>query len=102
MLPDPPSFVIENIWHENAKNVYHARYMIQRHYNGETYQMQIDSHHRFAKGWDVSAIEMLHSCDAGEYSVLTSYPQGFEQADPKNGYSQITLQVGLVNAMRWY
>ena len=24
-LPDPPSILVENIWHEKAQNVYHAR-----------------------------------------------------------------------------
>ena len=64
---------MENVWHENAKNVYHARYMNQRHYNDETYQMQIDSHHRFVKDWDTKLIKMLHDCDAGEYSMITAY-----------------------------
>ena len=35
--------------------------------------MQLDSHHRFVKGWDTKLIEMLHNCDAGEYSVLSVY-----------------------------
>ena len=38
-LPNAPTILIEGVWHENAKNVYHARQMIQRHYDGETYQM---------------------------------------------------------------
>ena len=73
MLPDPPTFVVENVWHRNAKNAYHARKMIERHYNGETYVMQLDSHMRFDLNWDIELIKMLHSCDAGEYSVLTAY-----------------------------
>ena len=39
--------------------------------------MQLDSHHRFVKDWDTKCIQMLHSCDAGEYSVLTTYGNGF-------------------------
>ena len=35
--------------------------------------MQLDSHMRFDLNWDTELIKMLHSCDAGEYSVLTSY-----------------------------
>ena len=86
-LNDPPSILIENIWHEKAKNAYHARHMIQRHYQGETYQMQIDSHHRFDEAWDVRTIKMLHSCDAGEYSIITAYPRPYKLSDPKDGYS---------------
>ena len=101
-LNDPPSILIENIWHEDAKNVYHARRMIQRHYKGETYQMQIDSHHRVAKDWDTKFIKMLHSCDAGEYSVISIYPLGFHSEDPKNGYSKAILYGGHFNVMRFY
>ena len=39
--------------------------------------MQIDSHLRFDKDWDTKSIKMLHNCDAGEYSVLTTYGNGF-------------------------
>ena len=39
--------------------------------------MRLDSHHRFVKDWDTKCIEMLHSCDAGEYSVLTTYGRGW-------------------------
>ena len=69
--PNPPSIHIENTWITNSKNFYHARIMNQRHYNGEAYQMQIDAHHIFVKDWDTKCIEMLHSCDAGEYSILS-------------------------------
>ena len=47
--------------------------MIERHYKGETYQLQIDSHLLFEKDWDTKSINMLHNTDAGEYSVLTTY-----------------------------
>ena len=75
--PKPPSIFVENIWHVNAKNVYNARKIIHSHYNGETYALQIDSHMHLVSGWDVKVIEMLHSCDAGEYSVITGYPANF-------------------------
>ena len=93
---------MENVWHQNAKNVYHARYMIQRHYNGETYHMQLDSHHRFAENWDTTLIKMLHSCDAGEMSVITSYPDMFSMTDPSDGYSEVILDWDPFVAMRYY
>ena len=65
--------------------------MIQRHYNNETYQLQIDSHHRFAKGWDTMLIKMLHSCDAGEMSVITGYVQNYNMHDPSDGNSGFDL-----------
>ena len=64
--------------------------MNQRHYNGEEYQLQIDSHLLFEKDWDTRCIKMLHSTDAGEYSVLTTYGNGFALSDYADGSSRIT------------
>ena len=64
--------------------------------------MQLDSHHRFEKHWDIMLIDMLHSCDAGDKSVLTYYPGDFAQLDPKDGNSQILHKVTEMNAMRYY
>ena len=47
-------------------------------------------------------IEMLHSCDAGEKSVLTYYPGDFALVDHKDGYSNFSYKVYMMNAMRWY
>ena len=80
-MPKSPSIIVENIWHEKAKNVYYARNKIQRHYDGETYYFQLDSHHQFMEDWDTKCIKMLHSSDAGEYSYLTSYIQGYSYED---------------------
>ena len=44
---------------------------------------------------------MLHSCDAGDKSVITVYPGGFNNADPKDGYSDANAWPG-INLMRWY
>ena len=46
-------------------------------------------------------IKMLHSCDAGEKSVLTVYPAGFTLENPMDGFSNAGIDVGLL-AMRWY
>ena len=70
--------------HKDAKNCYQARYKLQRHYKGETYQLQLDSHHRGVKDWDTKMINMLHSTDAGEKAVLTVYQRAFVKEDPKN------------------
>ena len=47
-------------------------------------------------------IEMLHSCDAGEKSVLTYYPGDFALTDPSDGYSDKLYMVLTMNAMRFY
>ena len=63
--------------------------MNQRHYDGETYQLQIDSHILFVKDWDTKSIKMLHSTDAGEYSVLTTYGNNFDLTDRNNTWSEV-------------
>ena len=76
--------------------------MIQRHYNNETYQLQLDSHHRFLNEWDKVLINMLHSTDAGEMAVITAYAQTFSMEDPTDGYSKAELFITEVVTMRWY
>ena len=56
---------------------------------------------RMLDGWDIETIKMLHSCDAGDKSVITVYPEPFINADPKNGYSEVTISPGTL-LMRWY
>ena len=47
-------------------------------------------------------IKMLHSCDAGEYSILSNYPLGFGMADLEDGYSDFVFQDDPVNAMSFF
>jgi hypothetical protein len=60
-----------------------ARNTIQQLYNGEKYTLQLDSHHRFAKDWDTTLIDMLESVRTEEVSkpLLTAYIPSF---DPEN------------------
>ena len=44
---------------------------------------------------------MLHSTDAGEMAVLTTYLPGFNMADLEDGYSDFEIWDN-VNSMRWY
>ena len=73
---------MEELSHSHAKGSYVARSHIQKHYNDETYQLQLDSHHRFYGKWDISLVNQLHSCDAGEKSVLTSTTRPYMTQDP--------------------
>ena len=97
--PNAPSIVMVHVSHLDAKNCYHARYRIQKYYNGETYQLQLDSHFRTNKAWDTKLIKMLHNCDAGEFSVLTGYLRPFVSKDPKDGSSATYYVDGAVAAM---
>jgi hypothetical protein len=56
-----------------------ARNLIQQHYAGERYTMQLDSHHRFVDGWDALVIDMLESLrDVSPKPVLTTYLPMYE------------------------
>ena len=59
--------------HKEAKGPTYARYLCSTLYRGEAYFCQIDSHTRFAKGWDRDAIAMLKACPS-ERPVMTHYP----------------------------
>ncbi|WP_207004192.1 GlcNAc-transferase family protein [Trinickia mobilis] len=59
-----------------------ARNLIQQHYRGERYMLQLDSHHRFVPEWDRQLIEMLNSLrPVSQRPVLTTYLPPF---DPEN------------------
>ena len=49
-------------------------------WQGEEYSLQIDSHMRFAPGWDEKMLAMLAACDSPD-PVLTSYPVGYTPPD---------------------
>lgn len=59
-----------------------ARNKIQQLYNGETFTLQIDSHHRFVQGWDTLCIEMYNQLrDSGvDKPILTTYAAAFNPA----------------------
>ena len=44
----------------------------------EEYYLQIDSHMRFAEGWDSEIISQLKACPAN-WPVLSTYPPGYER-----------------------
>ena len=55
---DPRFKIIDVDW-KDARGVCWARNIVQNEYDGETYTLQLDSHHRFAPGWDTLSIDMM-------------------------------------------
>ena len=79
-------FKIIDIDYKEAQGVCWARNLIQNLYQGETYTLQLDSHHRFVKDWDIILIDMLKSLQKKGYKkpLLTSYIPSFDpDNDPK-------------------
>lgn len=78
-----PRFKIIDINYKDSQGVCWARNMVQGLYAGETYTLQLDSHHRFAQNWDETLIDMLKDLQKEGYSkpLITAYIPSF---DPEN------------------
>jgi [Skp1-protein]-hydroxyproline N-acetylglucosaminyltransferase len=60
---------------EDARGPFVARAVIQEQlFSNEDYYMQIDSHMRFAQGWDEDLLHILSKCHDPHKSVLSTYP----------------------------
>jgi glycosyltransferase involved in cell wall biosynthesis len=57
-----------------------ARSLGYQLWRGESHVLQIDSHMRFAPGWDVRLLAQLQACPSPK-ALLTSYPPGYEPPD---------------------
>ena len=88
---EDPRFVIIDIPHFESHGVCWARNQVQQYYNDETYTLQLDSHHRFVKGWDVICIRMLKNLqDKGHPKpLLTSYIPSYDPANDPEGRVEV-------------
>ena len=67
-------FIIIDIPHYESQGVCWARNQIQQHYDGETYTLQLDSHHRFRENWDLECIKMYKELQSLELKpLITTY-----------------------------
>ncbi len=84
---DDKRFRILDIPHSESKGACWARNQIQQLYNGEGYTLQIDSHHRFEKGWDTTLIGMIKDLQKDGYPkpLLTGYVSSFDPENDPNG-----------------
>jgi hypothetical protein len=77
-----PRFRVISIPYKDSKGVCWARNAIQSLYAGETYTLQLDSHHRFVPAWDSKLIAMLDSLDY-EKAILTAYAPHYDPRKAK-------------------
>jgi len=75
---------IERLQYNEARGPVWARYRIQRHYEGEEYFLQIDSHTRLIKSWDTILKNQLSLCPNPDKAVLTQYPLEFDNVPKKD------------------
>lgn len=80
---DDKRFRVVDVPWDKAEGVCWARNAVQQLYQGETYTLQLDSHHRFAKDWDTTLINMLTQLQKKGHAkpLLTTYASSF---DPDN------------------
>jgi hypothetical protein len=66
--------------HNEARGPTYARYLCSTLYHDEEYYLQIDSHCRFIRNWDVILIKMIMDLKAMGVSkpVLSTYTPGYE------------------------
>lgn len=67
-----------------------ARAKIQRHYAGEDWYLQVDSHTRFAPGWDTRLVAMAARTGAAK-PILSCYPPSYDPAATFDGAGEPTL-----------
>ena len=74
-----PRFKIIDIHYSHSKGACWARHLAQKLYTGEKYTLQLDSHHRFIKDWDIILIGMLEKLKPkSRKPVLTTYVAPYE------------------------
>lgn len=89
---DDTRFRILDIKAENSSGTCWARSLAQKAYQGEDYTLQLDSHHRFVKGWDTKCIAMMKQLqDKGHKKpLLTAYLPSYEpDNDPKGRIKEV-------------
>jgi hypothetical protein len=84
-------FKIIDINYNDSKGACWARNYLQKQYDGEDYTLQIDSHHRFIKGWDVECINMITQLQESGYEkpLLTSYVPSYDPTNDPTGRVKI-------------
>jgi hypothetical protein len=84
---EDPRFTILDIPHLQSRGTCWARNQIQQHWNGEKYTLQLDSHHRFVKGWDALLIGMVKDLQKAGHKkpLLTAYVTSYQPTNDPAG-----------------
>ena len=76
-----PRFRIMDVPWQQSKGLGWARSHTQKLWRGETYTLQLDSHHRFIQGWDTELIDMMAMTGSAK-PILTSYAAPYTPGEP--------------------
>ena len=80
-------FRILDIPYLETKGTCWARYQIQQLWEGEEYTLQLDSHHRFERGWDSILINMIEDLQSKGHDkpLLTTYVTSYTPSNDPAG-----------------
>lgn len=97
---DDPRFSIIDIDYKESLGTCWARHLLNQEYCGEAYTLQLDSHHRFVRGWDTKLKEMHARLVSDGYPkpLLTSYIASY---DPENDPAGRVREVWKLNFDRF-
>lgn len=86
--------IFECDWRE-SKGACWARHLIQKHfYNDETYYLQLDSHHRFIKHWDIALINLLNLLKVNHPKpIIGSYATTYWPNDTEKNLQNIPYKI---------
>jgi hypothetical protein len=80
---DRKEFRIDDVPWQDSHGLGWARARVQQMYQGEDFTLQLDSHHRFAEGWDEKLLTMLELTGVSK-PILTSYAGIYDPATNVN------------------
>jgi len=88
---DDPRFKIVDIDYRESKGACWARNTLQQQYDDEEYTLQLDSHHRFIKNWDIELIDMVKQLQNKGHKkpLLTGYVSSFDPDNDPQGRNMI-------------
>lgn len=86
-----PNVRIETIDAGDAKGCSWARRKVQALWRGEDYFFQVDSHMRFAKGWDEILLNMIEQCPSTK-PVISTYPLPFTPPNELHADRYVTIK----------
>jgi Glycosyltransferase (GlcNAc) len=95
-----PNFNIIDLDSSQGLGTCWARHLLNTQYAGQKYTLQLDSHHRFVKGWDTKCVGMLDKLRSSGYDkpLLSSYIASY---NPRNDPQERVKEVWKLNFDRF-
>ena len=88
-------FKIIDIDYRDSKGACWARNLLQQQYDDEEYTLQLDSHHRFIKDWDLELINMYNQLKSKGHDkpLITTYVPIYDPQDDPDGRVAVPYQM---------